>query len=65
MECDEDTGRFDVIRGSVRVLCNLGTETDTREICACERLLLASDSGIVHSDGKLFLPPDSVAILRS
>lgn len=64
VECDAETGRFDVSRGSVRVLCNLGAQAETRHLRGEARLLLASDPGIVYADGKLLLPSDSVAILR-
>jgi maltooligosyltrehalose trehalohydrolase len=65
VECDEETGSFDVTRGSLRVLCNFGTQSHTRHICEGARLLLASDPEIALSDGKLSLPPDSVAILQT
>jgi maltooligosyltrehalose trehalohydrolase len=65
VECDAETGRFDVSRGSVRVLCNLGSQAETRDVRGDARLLMASDPAIVYADDKLFLPPDSVAILRS
>ncbi len=64
VECDSRTGRFDVRRGSIRILCNLGTEVDSRPMDEDVHLLLASDPEVVLWEGKVSLPPDSVAILR-
>jgi maltooligosyltrehalose trehalohydrolase len=64
VDCEPETGRFDVRRGSVQVLCNLGTQTEIREVANGAHLLLGSDPAIVLSEGKVSLPPDSVAILQ-
>ena len=64
VDCDPMTGRFDVHRGAIRVICNFGTEMQMREVRKETCLLLQSDSDIAIYDGKLSLPPDSVAILQ-
>jgi maltooligosyltrehalose trehalohydrolase len=63
VDCD-DQGGLIVRRGPVRVVSNLGTATWTVPVDSLVTVLAASDPGITHDEGKLMLPPDTVAIIE-
>jgi len=52
-------------RGLVKVICNLGAEQVEFENTAKFSLLFASREGVAMAEGKVTLPPDSLAILSS
>ncbi|MDW5267759.1 MULTISPECIES: malto-oligosyltrehalose trehalohydrolase [Acidobacteriaceae] len=62
---DEDKRWLTMDRGQVRVLCNLGKESVEFENCGGFSLSLGSRNDIGITNGKVLLPPDSVAILSA
>ena len=52
-------------RGQMLVLCNLGVEPVKLENPGGFPLVLASRDDVEVTDGKVLLPPDSIAILSS
>lgn len=52
-------------RGAICVFCNLGQQISSHSIELDRKLLLGSSPGIRTAEGKLQLPPDSVAILKT
>jgi maltooligosyltrehalose trehalohydrolase len=63
VHCD-DQGGLVMRRGPVRVVSNLGATSWTVPVDSSGSVLAASDPGITHDEGKLTLPPDTVAILE-
>lgn len=62
---DEEKRWLAIERGPISILCNLSGERQAVPIpAASSQILLASETGIQLSGGKLELPPDSVAIIR-
>jgi len=52
--------------GAISVVCNLSDKAQTLSLRAGDqRLLMASETGAKISGGKIILPPESVAILKS
>jgi maltooligosyltrehalose trehalohydrolase len=64
VEFDEEEKWLRVIRGAVRVFCNLDKSVRTFPIGEGSTLLLASRPDIERNNGSLSLPADTVAIVR-
>ncbi|MDQ4132879.1 MAG: malto-oligosyltrehalose trehalohydrolase [Actinomycetota bacterium] len=60
----EATGRLVVRRGSVTVVVNVGDEPSTVPTAPSDSLLAASDAGVTGTEGRITLPPDTVAIIQ-
>jgi hypothetical protein len=52
-------------RGPFGVYCNLANVPQGIALPALHQLVLASETGATLRDGRIQLPPDSVAILKS
>ena len=66
VDVDETLGTIVVARGSIRVLCNIGTETasfDAEE--GISDVLAASFPGAIVESGRIQVPADAVAIVSS
>ena len=61
---DEQARWFIVERGPVGVFCNLAQQSQTLLCPGRPHLLLGSERGLVVDDGRIQLPPDSIAILK-
>jgi len=62
---DEEKQWLTIARGQVLVLCNLGVESVKLENPGEFPLALASCDDVEVTDGKVLLPPDSIAILSA
>lgn len=62
---DEHEMWIRVERGSVTVLCNLGTKSRQFLLPKHGRVVLDSGAGVQIDDGSVSLPPDSVVIIRT
>ena len=61
---DEDERWLRMERGSIRVLCNLGSSSRSFPLTDDSKLLLASRNEIAVSRSSIELPPDTVAVVR-
>jgi maltooligosyltrehalose trehalohydrolase len=64
VEFDEARATLIMSRGQIVLAANLGAETEM-QLDESSRLMLRSDDATLLAEGRLFLPPDSVAILRT
>jgi len=64
VHCDDDHSGLILRRGPVTVAANLSVADWIVSVGSSVTLLAVSDPGITHHDGKLTLPPDSVALLE-
>jgi maltooligosyltrehalose trehalohydrolase len=64
VEFDEARTTLIMSRGQIVLAANLGGETEL-QLDESLRLMLRSDDASLLSEGRLYLPPDSVAILRA
>jgi maltooligosyltrehalose trehalohydrolase len=65
VEFDEEKRWLVMERGLVKVMCNLGNETQEFESAGQCRLLLASRTDVRLADAKVVLPPDTLAIVSA
>ena len=63
VEFDEDRGWIIVHRGALMVIANV-SEDDQLVAAACDETLLASDEGCTLTEGGIFLPAQSAAVVR-
>ncbi|HEX4285642.1 MAG TPA: malto-oligosyltrehalose trehalohydrolase [Terracidiphilus sp.] len=61
---DEGTRWLRIERGSISVVCNLGSATCEFDVNEQTALLLASRAEVKATGGKLVLPPDSVVVVK-
>ena len=63
--CFDEQARWLIVqRGSVQVVCNLGSASQALPVPSGASIALASRSGIRLQDGKIDLPPDTLAVLE-
>ncbi len=65
VEFDEEKRWLVMERGLVKVMCNLGNETQEFESAGQYQLLLASRADVRLADAKVVLPPDTLAIVSA
>ncbi len=65
VDVDEARGTITVARGSIRVLCNIGTETASFDVDHGSEVLAASFRGSSTEPGRVHVPADAVAIVSS
>ncbi len=63
--CNEEQRWLCAARGSVVIACNLASNSRSLPVMRGAKLILASRPDIVVEDGRIALPPDSVAILQT
>ncbi|GAC1418835.1 MAG: malto-oligosyltrehalose trehalohydrolase [Acidobacteriaceae bacterium] len=63
--CSEEDRWLAMRRGAVEVLANLGCQPATFDVPEGFRLVLCSRDGTAPRDGRIVLPPDTLAILSS
>ena len=61
---DEQAKWLQMKRGTVTVICNLGDREQTLVVSQVSRVVLASQGAIDVSQGKMVVPPDSIAVVR-
>jgi maltooligosyltrehalose trehalohydrolase len=64
VDVDETSGTLMIVRGSVLVLVNLGTD-EHRFPAGTVRVLAASNPGVHAHEGAVVVPPDAVAIVAA
>jgi maltooligosyltrehalose trehalohydrolase len=62
-QCDEERRWILIDRGGVQVAANLGQQEASFDVPEGFRVVLVSREGIASSDGKISLPPDTLAVL--
>jgi maltooligosyltrehalose trehalohydrolase len=60
---DEHESWIRMHRGTVTVICNLGASERAFPVRAKSKILLASPAMLENTDGKVALPPDTIAVL--
>lgn len=63
--CDEDAKWFRMERGSISVLCNLGTSEHTFSLPKGAEVVLVSRGRVSAWEGTIVLPSDTIAIVRT
>jgi maltooligosyltrehalose trehalohydrolase len=63
--CDPEARSLVATRGSIQVLCNLGTKAYSFPLPGDGQILLSSRDGIAAREDVLDLPPDTVAIVKN